>query len=201
MKVSVKELTERALLLLDENYQVAEEMVSFGDPCTELRRLGRALAAGAVRATMLAASFMDIDEVLDLDIIIRRDGDVAEVTLPGDFLRLVELRMSDWERSLYGMTEPVRKSVENRPRQVLRHHLASVGRADDAGGYSPGVMHTVSHGLRKLRIYGSRDDANVVICTYLPDPGEGAESVWIPRGLVEDAARTLAEQMRKVMEG
>lgn len=56
MNVSVKEIEERVIALLDENLEIVEERTIYGDPATELGALIRQLipdaAAAAARRLM-----------------------------------------------------------------------------------------------------------------------------------------------------
>lgn len=232
MEVKVSQLVKRVLMLLNESEEELSAAVIYGDMGMELRTLAADLVEEGVRKTLLDADFSDIDEV---KIISGRyaycaDG-VGDVQLPSDFLRLVELRMSNWSDSLFGYADPsplpaAKENEEDESCRIwLRHHPVEEGLEEGAAkmrtgnwdtgnddtetfepeGQDAGIVTTrgVQPGFndkgRVLRIYGVAPLASLAIAAYLPVPAVTDGSVWIPKGCVDAAVRTIVNMIKEIV--
>lgn len=210
----VNEIVSRVMMLLDESEPELEKAVVFGDMGMELRRLARELVCEGARTVFLRAEADIIDEVL----LIPGEctfgaGDIGEIPLPADFLRLVGFRMSDWPESLAGFHEPERilsapeKSGDTTEYagEVLRHHPRDpaqirIRRPEETVRYGPGVTLGYSRTGRVLRVFGSAPGATPVTAVYLPRPQITSDRIWLPSGLEEDVARAVAGMVRDIIE-
>ena len=112
MNVSVSEITNAVLMLLDENRALLETRLTYCDPGTDLISLARRLLPEAARLESAEAAPGDISEGLPLEAAVRYDADsVATAELPDDFQRLLYLRMSDWSGGLTQTLSPSGASV------------------------------------------------------------------------------------------
>lgn len=184
MNVKVSWLTRRAVMLLDEDLSEISEAEVFGDMGMELGRLVGELVEEGAAKTMREADLGDIDETLSLcgGASVSAVCSKLELKVPDDFMRLVEFRMSDWQQSLTDWREP----------QSVMH------------GYSlPGLRLEHRPDGRYLIAEGTRAGATVVSAQYLPVPqvkDDGRdEKVWLPRSLVNRAARTIASMARDII--
>lgn len=198
MRIKSTELVRRALMLLDESVEELEAAVSYGDMGMELRRLATELVPEAVRKVMLEAPLDQIDESLALEGDYRTEAGIGELTLPEDYLRLVELRMAGWKEGLHDYTDPVAAGACGWTGRVLRHHPDAV-RVGEESGLAAGVWLGRRASGRVLRISGISDDRPPEVAQYLPAPREGMSMLWIPSALIYEAAHELARMVRTVI--
>lgn len=84
------------------------------------------------------------------------------LTLPPDFMRLVELRLEGWNRSIYSLTDA---------RSTLLRLAALPGGGElVANRDTPLAALDRSHGVESLRIYGAEGCGKVVTALYRPEP-------------------------------
>lgn len=187
-------MVRRVLALLDENEEVLESAVIYGYMGMELRRLAVELLPMAARKVMLEADFGEINESLPLGLIYTRcDDGTLEMELTPDFLRLVELRMSDWRESLYAWCEPAEPVAESGP--VLRHHPDICWSRSEL----PAAMPSPRGNGRVIRIFGSGRDAYPVTGSYLPEPVWRGDKLWMPSQLVDRVVIECAEMIKEVV--
>lgn len=198
MRIKSTELVRRALMLLDESVEELEAAVSYGDMGMELRRLATELVPEAMRKVMLEAPWDRIDESLALEGDYRTEAGIGELTLPEDYLRLVELRMAGWDVGLHDYTGPVAAGERGWTGRVLRHHPDAVRTAEQRG-QTAGVWPGRTASGRVLRISGISDDRPPLVAQYLPAPKDGCAMLWIPSALVYEAAHELARMVRSVI--
>lgn len=246
MNVSASVVVKRVLMLLNESEEELDSAVIYGDMGMEIRRLVRDLLVEGVTKTFRDANLEDVDEVMYIRGGYSYQGDGAgELGLPEDYLRLVELRMSDWDTSLYACCEAsplpeesAQKEEDNDhddeddyefdeddyARTWLRHHPVNGGDSDsrkqaraavepvippvdptpvvpdDLGAHTgAGVLPGFNSKGRVLRIFGVNPNSSVEIAAYLPTPDDEDDTVWIPRGLINSVARTLADMVKSII--
>lgn len=180
MKVKTSLLVRRAVMLLDEDLEELELAQTYGDPGMELRRLASDLVEEAVTKTLLEAAPESIDETMTLDTSgARTDSDGRiEVALPDDWLRPVDIRMDGWAKPLHDYRDP----------QPVTRRLVL-----------PGARMIRRDGRRVLQVIGTAGENRTLHVEYLPRPDSTGATVWIPRSLVNDAARQLAEMVKAVV--
>ena len=182
MRVKTSQLVRRAVMLLDEDLEELELAQTYGDPGMEIRRLASELVEEAVTKTLREATPEAIDETMTLDTDHARTAREGwlEVDLPDDWLRPVEIRMEGWPKPLHDYRDP---------QPVTR------------GLTLPGAGVIRRDGRRVLRVSSSGAVNRKLHVEYLPRPDASGATVWIPRGLVNDAARHLADMVRDVVTG
>ena len=189
MMVDVKSLVTLVMRHLDENEQEVEARVEYGDMGAELRRLAEDLVPEGVRSTLLSARLEDVDCAKSLvkglpGLLAFRDG-VASVPLPEDFLRLVSVKTSAWERAVTAPGAPEKRG------EVLRHHAR--------GGSEAGVEIGHTEGGRVLLIYGVEPGDMLQQALYLADPAVVDGYIEIPRLLVQPTVLRIAEMIRAIL--
>lgn len=202
MNVRRSVIISRVLRLLDENEEELDRAMVFGDAGSEMRRLVADLLPDAVRKVLAEAPREKIGEAMSLTGLAHWNGDILELRLPADFLRLVDLRLDGWTECLHDFGEPeVIPEPETRG-EVLRHHPRGPV-AMHVARYKPAVTCCVGAGGRTLRIFGGVRGADMAVATYLPAPDDSADtqSVWIPRSLTGDVAHELADMVKDVIYG
>ena len=190
MIVSVSEITNAVLMLLDENRALLETRLTYCDPGTDLISLARRLLPEAARLESAEATPGDISEGLPLEAAVRYDADgVATAELPADFQRLLYLRMSDWNGGLTQTLSPSGTSVP-----LLR---ATARRR--SGHRHRGLLLRFAGAGRVLDIYGSSPGAVIAEASYLPAPDISGDSIFIPASLVERVERRIAASVRGIL--
>lgn len=188
MNVSVSELTNAVLMLLDENRVLLETRITYCDPGTDLISLVRRLLPEAARLESAEAEAGDISEALPLEAVLRYDGDgVATARLPAGFMRLLYLRMSDWSD---GLTQTVPAAQVPLLRATARRR---------SGRRHRGIHLRHGGDGRVLDIYGSLPGAVIAEASYLPRPEIAGDSIFIPSSLVERVARRAAASVREIL--
>ncbi len=193
MKITISEIEALTLALLDENDEILEDRVEYGDPGTELKGLIRTLLPEAARLVVCSASRADIDEVKTLEperLDYYGDGQ-AVAKLPEDFLRLIYFKMSDWPR---GVTEPLAADGDS---LALR-----MGRSQRMFGrrQTPAVAVCQSGQGKSLRILGTTPGASVEEASYMALPKVEGGSIDIPLRLVHPVAAKIAEMVKLITE-
>ncbi len=183
MNVSVSEITNAVLMLLDENRALLETRLTYCDPGTDLISLARRLLPEAARLESAEAAPGDISEGLPLA------DSVATAELPDDFQRLLYLRMSDWSGGLTQTLSPSGASVP-----LLR---ATARRR--SGRRHRGLLLRFAGKGRVLDIYGSSPGAVIAEGSYLPAPDISGDSIFIPASLVERVERRIAASVRGIL--
>lgn len=180
MKVKTSILVRRAMMLLDEDLEELELAQTFGDPGMELRHLASELLEEAVTKTLTDATPDSIDETMNLDTIHAAelpDGTI-ETELPADWLRPVDIMMDGWEKPLH----------DYRDTQAVTRHLVL-----------PGARIIRRNGRRLLTVTPGTAGKGLPRVEYLPRPDTSGATVWIPRSLVNTAARQLADMVKAVV--
>ena len=188
MNVSVSELTNAVLMLLDENRVLLETRITYCDPGTDLISLVRRLLPEAARLESAEAEAGDISEGLPLEAPLGYDGDgVATARLPAGFMRLLYLRMSDWSdgltQTLSAAQVPLLRATARR-RSARRHRGIHLRHGGDG---------------RVLDIYGSLPGAAIAEASYLPRPEIAGDLIFIPSSLVERVERRAAASVRETL--
>lgn len=178
MKIKTSALVRRAIMLLDEDMEELDLAQTYGDPGMELRKLASELTEEALTKTFLEADTELIDESKTLDtsyIVANHDG-TADIPLPDDWLRPVEIRINGDKCVLHDYRDPIPVTRDlTLPGARLRH----------------------IDGRRALHVDGmGRGGISV---EYLPRPDTSGATVWIPAGLVNDTARQLADMVKAII--
>lgn len=189
MKIASGELVRQAMVLLNESMEELAEAVDYGDMGMELRQLAAELLPGSAAESMIRAESADINEAMPLEgnyrLVKEDDRTVGEMLLPSDFLRLIEVRMPDWEESQTAFVTPARQ------RQWLRHHPSMQS-------LTPALtLRHSQHGM-VMRIHGTQSVTPPITALYLPRPAILNGMIWIPSSLRDDVAHTLAQNIKKV---
>lgn len=183
----------RVYSLLDENEAILEERVEYGDPGTMLRPLIEDLLPDAARVVVSSAPLSKVDgcrHLVSLPAETGGEGGMSTVMLPGDFLRLVYLRMSDWR---VGVTVPLASGGEEHQMRLRRHRDASRRRI------SPAVAIRYCGDRRMLEVFGSASGSTVAQLDYLPVPRIEGQYIDLPPALVPDVCAKTAEMVYAVI--
>lgn len=187
MKIKVSELVRRVYDLLDENQAILEERVEYCDPDTMLKPLIIDLLPDAARIVINSAPLSKIDDCLRLtDLKTELDG-VTVAALPENFLRLVHIRMSDWD---YGVTVPMIYGGEE-------HQLRMRQRA---GRTAPAVAVRCRGKNKWLEIYGSGSGAAVASLDYAPIPEITGKYMDLPPSLISQVCAKTAEMIEHIIK-
>lgn len=180
MKVKTSQLVRRAMMLLDEDLEELELAQTFGDPGMELRQLASELVEEAVTKTLTHAAPDSVDEtqILDTSRAVTRPDGTVEAELPADWLRPVDIMMEGWDRPLhdYREAQPVTRQLTLPGARILRRD-----------------------GRRLLAVTPGTAGNGALRVEYLPRPDTTGATVWIPRSLVNAAARQLADMVKAVV--
>lgn len=191
MKVSIKEIEERVIALLDENKSILADRVEYGDPGMELPALIRLLIPEAATKVVRETPIEAIRETVTFETArAEPDGEGRKVVrLPDDFLRLARVRMSDWQRGVRVPLDPEGDAYSLRcgssPRCRRRH--------------GPAVAITHRTGGLALEIFGTGAASRITCFEYVATPAIDGAYIRIPAGLAEDVARTAAEMVADVV--
>ncbi len=194
MRYTLTEIEGRVYALLDENREIIEERVEYGDPGTALSPLIRELLPDAARIVLSVARASDIDECRHMGGgtgVIATADDRAELELPAGFLRLLYFRMSDWKS---GVDTPMAFGSET-------HRLRRGGYIRGSRRrYSPAVAIRTCGENRTLEIFGTGDGATVAEFGYLTVPSIIQDAIDIPPGVYGAVCDKLVEMVRLVLE-
>lgn len=190
MKIKISELVSKVFNLLDENEQIAEELVEYCDPGAMLRPLIEDLLPDAARAVISEAPIDRIDDCVHLtDLKTESDGSLV-VKLPADFLRLVFVRMSDWD---YGVTVPLAYGGEE-------HQLRMRSKVGAEHRSRPAVALRCRGDMRYLEIFGSSPQARLTSLDYVAVPELSEKYINLPPRLVTDVCARTAEMVGAVIK-
>lgn len=178
MTVSIDEIVESVLVRLDESPAVLDDAVEYGSPWFDLRALIKSVTVDAAERVILSADARDFGEWLPLSgvpVKIYGSGESFSrvFRLPGDFMRLVYIRMSDWGENVTRISDSRDVAVNLR-----RHWL----RRDGADRFTPAVAMTYHDGGRALEIFGSVNGSRVAEGGYIAKPSvtDGARLLFPP---------------------
>lgn len=210
MKTTIKEVLRRTYALLDENEALLDERVEYGDPATALRPLLLDLLPDAARVVIcslplhrfeecrhlnnaihfgerIGASDSEVDMPVNFLPKLRRTGeDRAEFTLPSDFLRLVNVKMSDWHR---GVSTPMASGGDEhniRMRWPYRRQAPAIAIA--------------RHGDRQvMQLFGTATGSYVAELDWIARPEINELYIDMPAGILPDVCAKLAEMAEGVI--
>lgn len=163
MVYKVEQIKRDVRVLLDQN-RVSDALLLGGDVDTlsidEI--IESRIEDGVRRVVMLAPSYLLEEGHWFGDEVFRRKDGSGWILLPDDFMRLIEFRMSDWNRSVYkaiGEDDPKYKRQNSRYRGVR-------------GTVQKPVCAIVNRPEGKVLEYYSckNDDVTVERATYVPFP-------------------------------
>lgn len=191
MKIKISEIVKRVFDLLDENAELLDEKMEYCDPESSLRPLIIDLLPDAARVVLGSVSTSRIDECAHLrNIPCEASGNIAIVSLPSDFLRLVWIRMEGWTG---GVTEPLAFGGEEHRMRLDRAMLRARRRI------SPAVAIRNRGDSSQLEILAPGTGLTVAEFDYLRKPEISATTIELPPGLVSDVCRKLAEMVGDVI--
>lgn len=205
MEAGITWYVRKVLARLNENEAELEAAVVYGDMGMELRRLAAELLPSAARKVFMESPHEWIDEVKVLSgITHREESGVLELEMTPDFLRLVELRMSDWATSIYTWSEPERQYLPDAGSggEWLAHHPETVisdGSDNLSAAYAPAAMPAAKGGGRVIRIWGTTAGSRPVTMAYLPEPEVVNDRLWVPKGLSEAVINECAAMIKIVV--
>lgn len=186
---SIDELASDVATVLGEN--IARDLQPEESGIPLIRERVRAMAPGILTELLMEWKPEEIDESNPITAEPMRDETgIVTLTLPDDFLRLVAVRMTDWDCTLYEITgmDNTRTSRERNGR-------------DGAGGNPERPVALMDHGRdgrRRLRLYRSKAGSEVGTALYLPMPAiNHDDTLWIPQRLYHRLMMRLAETIRK----
>lgn len=185
MIFEVAKIITRVYDLLDENAEILEERVEYADPGTQLGPLIAGLLPRAARETLTEIPASRIDECRTL----RDVASGPEYSLPDDFLRLIYIRMSDWEE---GVTEALAYGSES-------HRLRSRHAGGSRAYRRPGVAIRRTGARRHLLIYGSEAGSRIAELDYVAVPNVENGHIDLPPGVVHDVCERLAEYVTRII--
>ena len=192
MKVKTAEIERRVIALLDENEEILEERMAYGDPETELMSLIRSLIPDAARIVLASAPAASLSESQTIPAtgLLHTEGNRALLPLPEKFLRLVYFRMSDWKR---GIVSTLALDSEE---YSLRFPGDGIRYARRRAGAAAVVWYA---GRRYLEIFntGSRSTVASATCLLVPEIKNGV--IDLPQSTVFDVVRKTAEMVNLVI--
>lgn len=192
MKVKVSDIVTRVYSLLDENEALLEERVEYDDPSTALKPLIIELLPDAARLVLSQSSLSEIDECHHgpLTMVTYR-GDMAEMRLPENFLRLVNFKMSDWRG---GVSIPMAYGGE--ARQLMLRRSA----ATDRRRFSPAVAIRNRGDISTLEIFNTAPGSKVEEFDWIEVPKISGAYIDLPPGLVSAVCSKLSEMTAAVID-
>lgn len=191
MNVSVKEIEERVIALLDENIDILEERTLYGDPATEMSGLIRQLIPDAAATVIKEADVAMIDESLSGagTGLLEGPGGRMLLPLPKRFLRLLYFRMDCWDRVLNSILDPWGEEYSLRLR---------AGKIRPGHRSGPALSMVYAGSGKMLEIFGAEPGARVAEFAWLPAPEIEDGRIWIPSLLLDALCRKTAEFVKAV---
>lgn len=192
MEFTVEELRNRVYDFLDENREILEERVEYGDPSASVGKLIESFIPAAAKAAIKSAPLSEIDETVRVvppgspD---RRAAHMAVLELPADFFRLVYFRMDDWEEGVTAALEYGSSACQ------LRRRLGPYGYRMAC----PAVSLRRRGERYLLMIYGTGPESKAADLEYVAEPKLREGKIEFPAGLKEDVCERVAEKVRRVM--
>lgn len=211
MKYQISKIEERVYALLDENLEIIDERVEYGDPGMSPAALIRMLlpdAAEIVLSTIQASDIEECQHLLgeaniykvspdDTSTVVAQLGAVthdsdgrAVMKLPDGFLRLLYFKMSDWS---YGVREPLAFDGESYRLRCANNARGSRRRT------RPGVSIRHLGEDKYLEIFGTTPGAITSMFEYLTKPEITDEYADLPLGTFSAVCDKLAEMIKAVI--
>lgn len=214
MKVKISEIERRVYTLLDENRELVDERVMYGDPETAIKSLIIDLLPDAARVVLCSidASYIDdcIETGLKLEVSMDKipfspaepDITIGNVSLKSDnlpgkiiktekpLLRLLYLRMSDWE---YGVTQPLAVGSEEYTLRLPNPRRCWGRRVKPAVA----VLHHRAEPV--LQVFGTDSASFVDEIAYLTVPEVSGAYIDLPPGCVSAVCSKLAQMVGEII--
>lgn len=195
MRTPISLIEEKVYSLLDENYDINAERMEYCDPAASLSGLIYDLVEDAARVVLSSVPCTRINECLHVDRISESPTFISEkealLSLPKDFLRMLYMRMSDWQGGIVTLL------AENGEEASLRRSRAF-------GGYGRrrGAAAALSaRGERsQLHIFGSAPGARLMDFDFLLAPRLENGYIDIPESLIHEVCVKTAEMVRFVIK-
>ncbi|MCM1369243.1 MAG: hypothetical protein NC204_02605 [Candidatus Amulumruptor caecigallinarius] len=188
MKFRISDLESVVLQMLDENGEILDERVEFGDPATSVKSLIRTflpVAALKVVKNFPGACLADCETLLP-GVLKRSGAGIATLALPGNFLRLVYLRMKSWNSGVCNTLDSTS--------DAYRLRVSRMG----ARYKSPAVSITLHKGVLSLEIFGVADDDEIEACAYLSVPTVDGYYINIPEECEYEVCEEVADMISRI---
>lgn len=179
MTIPVNEIITLVIARLGESEPLLDDAIEFGSPEFDLRSRIRLEIPLAAEEVLRQADIREIRESMPFTGEVYWRGGVARVRLPEDFIRMVSLRMSDWEEGVTVFMDAgseaasLRRLWQRRGPLCHRQHPSA----------------TLSD--NELEIYGTRSSV-IDSAAYLPVPRIEEEKLIFPRALLSRLVERLA---------
>lgn len=216
MKFKIMDIVGKVYAFLDENEEIIQELVYYGDPGVNLKSLIIMLlpdAASAVLSTMPLSRIDECRHAVDDTLIAGRQEQQgvapdlplqeiyvpvarheecgrAVVRLPKDFLRLVRFRMSDWET---GVSVPLASAGEERRLRAIPYRRSR-------RRTSPAVAITERGDIKELEVFNTASPATVAELDYISVPECEGVYIDLPMRAVSEICRRIAEQVADIIK-
>ena len=184
-KVSITSLAQDVSTLLGEPSE--PECQPEESPFPGVKERVRILAPGLLSILIEESApenftdFKSIDPAVKID-----ERGVVTLALPADFLRLAEVKMSDWSRGVSRIT--------NREELIFGLQMSPWAGLRGVPERPVVLMEKDGKGGRSLRMYSSKPGATLEYALYIPTPKLGADdTLEIPDRLYYPLLEKLAE--------
>lgn len=184
----IKELAAEVATILGE--RLVLECHPDESPFPDIEERVRILAPGILADLIREADLMELSEFKGIEgnPSIDKSG-VVTLELPDDFLRLVSIRMSDWEWPVMTVTSPDSPIYE-----MQRSSWCGIR----GNQQRPVAILCYEGEKRYLKLYSSNEGSSVELALYMPRPEVSADdSIAIPNMLAGPLIRQIAEAVSK----
>lgn len=190
MKIKISEILSRVYALLNENPEVLEERVEYGEPTAMLKPLILDLLPDAARCVLLNANIDHVDDCIKMSDPVLEEGHMQKIVrLPEDYLRIVSVRMSDWPYAVRVPLQQDSQELSIRSRQEFLKCRRHCGPAFTVRRTGPDVL---------LEIFGSSPDASIIEICYVPVPKITGKYINLPPALIHEVCAKTAEMVLAV---
>ncbi len=194
MNVKIEDIVESVLIRLDESPELLDDAIEYGSESFDLRSMVRSLLIEEAEMVIATAENEDFGEWLAISesaLEIKGNGYEAKqiLPLPSDFMRLVFLKMSDWDEVSTRLL-PSHGAVASLLRHWSRHRRE--------GFKSNGMALTYKDGRRALEIFGSRAGSYVESGGYIPQPTMEDDYLIFPPSLRDRLIERIVETIKKI---
>lgn len=190
MTVSVNEIISQTLARLGESEPLLDDAVEFGSPELDVRMAIRMRIPFVAEEVIREADPGRIRECLSLPAAVERRGGISVVSLPSNFLRLLYIRMSDWESGVTRFIDAdsdvasLHRLWSSRGRRHRSRPCVAIGRRGRASGEEDGSY--------ELEIFGSGSGAEIAASGWLPVPTLSGDNLIFPPSLMAPLIDKLA---------
>ena len=194
MIYTLSQVEERVYALLDENRAVLEDRTLYGDPNASLRTLIREFLPEAAEYVMLEGKntdFSECEQRLENSPLIFIDETRALIRLPANFVRLLYLKMTDWDQGIYETLQPGGAEYQLYARSRKRYWEPGVRK-------HPAASIGMAFGRRTLEIFNTSLGAEIDQIQYLCRPEFDGVEIDIPQSIFPRVCRRLAQTICEI---